>query len=179
MDWPTLFQSVFGSALGGSAAVLGLSKYLGDRWVEGLKARYSKELTEMQNAFSIGATSHIANVLFDKHIEFCQEYLEGISKALPQLIEGGPTAELDPQGFVETRHRYALWLTPDIEIKLDRFEESIRRVVSDAPVFDFSGAYGSLEASTKSIVADLRKILGIEELTALRSQLVLRSSASR
>lgn len=49
MDWRTVVESVVAGALGGSAAVLGLSRFLGDLWLEKQKARYSKELEEFRD----------------------------------------------------------------------------------------------------------------------------------
>jgi hypothetical protein len=50
--------------------VPGLSRYLGDRLLEGAKPQHAIDLAEAQNAFSMGATSHMAAVAFDKHIGF-------------------------------------------------------------------------------------------------------------
>jgi len=44
MDWLSIVESVAGGALGGSVAVLGLSRFLGDLWLEKQKSQYSKEL---------------------------------------------------------------------------------------------------------------------------------------
>ena len=177
MDGWTVLETIVGSAVGGSAAVLGLSKYLGDRWLEGVKARHSRELAEMQNAFSMGANSHMAAVTFDKHIGFCEEYVDAVSKALPPLIQEGAREEpLDLADFFRIRQKWALWLTDDIESKLDQFERLIPKIASEAPVLDTYGAHVSIEASIKSVIAELRKVLVTEELTALRSELVVRSS---
>jgi hypothetical protein len=50
MGWLTIVGSVVGGALGGSAAVFGLSRFLGDLWLEKQKARYSKELEEFRDS---------------------------------------------------------------------------------------------------------------------------------
>ena len=43
-------------------------------------------LLEAQNAFSIGATSHMAIVAFDKHVTFCEEYLGEMYQTLSTLF---------------------------------------------------------------------------------------------
>ena len=47
-----------------------------------------------QNRFSLGASSHMANVAFDKHVQFSEEYAEEVYKALGTLFRKGPTPEV-------------------------------------------------------------------------------------
>ena len=79
------------------------AKYLSDRLLEQVRAQHSKNLAEfahqnsvllgeMQNAFSLGATSHMAAVAFDKHIEFCEEYVAAVSNVLQSWNENGAPA---------------------------------------------------------------------------------------
>jgi hypothetical protein len=183
----TVLETIVGGALSGWAMVFGLSRYLGDRLLEGLKAQHGKELAElahqrsvllaeMQNAFSMGATSHMACVAFDKHIGFCEEYIDATSKTLQTLIQQGATERpMDVADFFRIRQKWALWLTDDIETVLDRFEYLVTKIASEAPVLDINGAHVSVESSVKSVIADLRKVLATEELTALRNELVVRS----
>lgn len=44
MDWITTIENFVTGALGGTVSVFGLSRYLGNLWLEKQKARYSKEL---------------------------------------------------------------------------------------------------------------------------------------
>jgi hypothetical protein len=50
MDWLTLMESLATGALGGTAAVFGLSKFLGNWWLERQKARYSTELEQFRDS---------------------------------------------------------------------------------------------------------------------------------
>jgi hypothetical protein len=177
MEWWRIVENIVGSAIGGSVVVLGLSKYLGERWLEGLKARYGKELAEIQNTFSMGATSHMATVAFDRHIGFCEEYVEVISRRLYALIEEGPAYRpMNAGDFSRIRQKWALWLTQDIETELDRFEDHIGRIGADGLFLSADGSPESSERNIKPVIAYLRNILAIEELTALRRELVVRSS---
>jgi len=49
MEWLRLLVSAIAGAVGGTATVFGLSKFLGDLWLEKQKSRYSKELEEFRN----------------------------------------------------------------------------------------------------------------------------------
>jgi len=166
MDWPTVVASSFGSAIAGPVAV-GVSKYLSDRTIE-----------RQKDQFSVGATSHMATVAFDKHIGFCEEYVQEVYAALRTLIEGGSTEEpLDAGRFSRVRQKWALWLTHEIENKLDEFELAIAQIIGgSAQDVDATGVPISSERSIAKNIADLREVLHTEELTALRDELVRRSS---
>jgi hypothetical protein len=79
---------------------------------------------------------------------------------------------LDTTELFEIRKRWELWLYDEIDVNLDRFEQELPRIFTDAPVRDTKGERGSKEFSVRSLTADLRKILAIEELTNLRKKLV-------
>jgi hypothetical protein len=176
MDWWVVLQSVLGAA-GGTALVLLLAKYLGDRSLQRLTQRHSKEQAEMQNAFSVGATSHMATVAFDRYTSFCEEYVGEISRALYALIQDGPRYKpMSAVDFSSIRRKWALWLTQDIEVELDRFEDGLLRIGADAQFFGADGAPEWNEQDAKPIIAYLRHTLAVEELTALRKDLVARSS---
>jgi hypothetical protein len=173
----TILQNILGSAVG-TAVILLLAKYLGDRSLQRVTQRHSKEQAEMQNAFSIGATSHMATVAFDKHIEFCEEYVKAASNALYTLIRDGTKKKpLDARDFFKIRQKWALWLTKEIEIKLDRFEQNIPKIGAEAPGYGPGGVpglgvYGLNESVIETVIADLREVLDTEKLTALRTDLV-------
>ena len=195
MSWSSILQTILSGILGGlgaSAMVYGLSKHLGDRWIESLKARYSKELAELaharavllsdrQNIFSMGATSHMAVIAFDKHIGFCEEYLEVTTKALQRIsmAPSTPQEPLDLSGFFLVRQKWSLWLTDGIEGRLDTFESTIKAIAAGTPLVDDAGNAMSNERSVKTLIAGLRQLLATEELTALRSELITRSMRQR
>src|SRR5216683_7388179 len=47
-------------------------------------------IIEAQNSFSIGATSHVAEVAFDKSALFCEEYIAEMFRTLTTLTRDGP-----------------------------------------------------------------------------------------
>jgi hypothetical protein len=145
---------------------------------------------EVQNSFAIGAMSHLANVAFDKHVLFCEEYVEEMSKALNTLFRRGPHRDALPHAnaLYDIRRKWTVWLTPEVQIELDRFEHAIRtignneRLVSDYPGMDqrqklieqmytlFAKVIGEKEWQGKmlteefaisSILEKLREILGV------------------
>jgi hypothetical protein len=182
MDWVT-----FLGAIGGSAAVAtGVAKFVGDRLIERQKAHYAEHmaavahertifLAERQNAFSVGATSHMAAVVFDKHIAFCEQYIRAMSKSADALIreEAEP---FDTGAFFRIRQKWALWLNPDIEANLERFEIDFAKIGA-AQFLGGSGSPVSNELSFRvgTAIAYLRTVLDTRELGRLRKEFVARA----
>jgi hypothetical protein len=176
MDWPTVVISLIGSAVVGPVSV-GVSKFLSYRSIERQKAKNNSELVESQNTFSVGAT--MAIVAFDKHICFCEEYVKEMSEALRSLNEDGRIeAALDVTRFFRIRQKWALWLTQEMENELDQFERKLTLMGGEARSYGVSGP-ASNESSIKTMIAILRKVLRVEELTTLRNELVIHSYGPR
>ena len=87
---------------------------------------------QQQQAFSLGATSHMANVAFDKHVEFCEKYVAEVHSTVVSLFREGPTEKALKHvwNFAELRRQYAAWLPRDIVEGLDRFETAVTRIGS-------------------------------------------------
>lgn len=183
MDWRTEGGTIFAALIG---AVLGSAwapKLLGDRWLEKVKAHYSKELAEIehklsillsdrQNAFTMAANSPMATTLFDKYIGFCEEYVRAISNTLYSLIQEGKRDQpLDARELFRIRQKWALWLYDNIEFKLDRFEHGFEGM-GGAQVLDADGAAMSRERSIRSVIGVLRRTLATEEFANRRNELV-------
>lgn len=67
---------------------------------------------EVQNNFALGAMSHLANVAFDKHVSFCEEYAVEMSKALSTLFRRGPHRDVltRASALFEIRSKWSVWL---------------------------------------------------------------------
>jgi hypothetical protein len=152
-------------------------------------------LLEAQNSFSIGATSHMAIVAFDKHVKFCEQYVAEMFGALTTLYQKGPTTKaLDHSTeLYQIRQKWSVWLTPALQAELEPFEDALRKIGALRAANDCEpdqarsnemnslfiqvlGLEDSKEAVLPATVVEkLRKVLGIEELTSLRSGLVSRA----
>jgi hypothetical protein len=159
-------------------------------------------LEDARNRFTVGATSHMANVAFDKHVAFCEEYVAEMFKALETLFRKGPHADALKHAtylFI-VRNKWAVWLTPEIEKELDVFEGAIRTMGASAWLVNqipgeqesikrmflefakilgpkrgiphWGGEVVSEEYAIDTILASLRKVLGINDLARLRGELV-------
>lgn len=83
--------------------------------------RRSVELQNKQQLFNLGATSHMANTVFDKHVEFSEKYLSEVHKLVVTLTREGPTesALAHASNLFKLRIDYTAWITPEIEKKAD------------------------------------------------------------
>lgn len=161
----------------------------------------------IDHAFAFGSSSHMANVAFDKHVEFCEAYAAELRETHDTLIREGPT----PQGIdhaaklVVIRSRFALWLSPAVVARLKDLEQALRTMGADEHRLRTDPALSGLEHQQKvdsafdrffevlgenleehhrrdigldAIVQALSKVLGVEDLTRLRESVLRKSLAS-
>lgn len=165
------------------------------------QAKYEKDmhLQEKQNIFNLSVTSHMANVAFDKHVEFCEKYIGKMNEGIQKMFEKGPSEETFPNAvdLMAIRRQYAPWLQKDtvkeladlenniaiigisyMEITGDIMDDKSKNEIANQmhDIFDkvFGGSLdiGRLDKDilASNIVNHLQNILGISELTALRKK---------
>ncbi len=91
-----------------------------------------------QNRFALGASSHMANVAFDKHVEFCEEYVREALEALHTIFRAGPTKDVLKHAtkLHSVREKYAVWVTSKIEEDLQPFETALGQLGVSAGYVD-------------------------------------------
>jgi len=212
MNWLTVVENVgtFGVASGLLAWMIKvLLTHSLSRDLEVFKAELQKahaiQMEDAKNRFTVGAMSHMAAVAFDKHVEFCEEYSAAVHGALLTLLRRGPHEDVLPNAvrLVEIREKWSVWLSPEVETQLGKFESALRTIGANAWLLKelradedrtdaIKEAYGTFAAVmgwekwqgadvTRDLAADrvfdgLRSVLGIGELTQLRAALVKRAT---
>ena len=80
--------------------------------------------------FQVGVTSHMSNVVFDKHVEFCEEYMEEVRATVDELIRShaSQAAVAHANKLFEIRRRHATWVTTAMSQKLSQFEDAVRKL---------------------------------------------------
>jgi hypothetical protein len=167
------------------------------------EARYQKDLflQHEQQLFDLGATSHMANVAFDKHAQFCEEYYIEVRKAIATLIQEGYSPKMldHARQLVQIQHSYFVWLTPTIQNGLASFEHALRTIGANAETYQMSpeeankrgfvqeayrllsdileykkkpGETADETIAVTKVLTLLREFLGIEDLTTLRQRLI-------
>ena len=165
-------------------------------------ADYEKTLVLQrdQQGFVLGVTSHMASVAFDKHVEFCEQYIACMQKGLSDMFVSGPRA--DAIGIAsklsDIRLSYRTWLPADIQGKVLPFEDGLRKIggssiiLKDLPVGDdrtrvvkeiydkfdeildlrARGNTTGGQVAAGKIMDHLQDVLGIKQLFRLRIALV-------
>jgi len=161
-----------------------------------IERRNALEEKNADNAFVLSATSHMAQVAFDKHMEFCEKYVSKVYESLHVLLQEGPTIKtLDiANELFRVRLSFRLWETEDVAITLDKFEKALRSIATDTRWSELSrdaqkrgelidsafSTFGKVmtldplpdsptpDIAVAHIIAGLRDHLGISQLTALR-----------
>jgi len=87
---------------------------------------------QREHAFIVSATSHMSKIVFDKHVEFGEAYIEKLLELLGELIAKGPTEKgieyVRP--LYDIRKKYRLWITPSMSATFDEFEGKIVKMGS-------------------------------------------------
>jgi len=164
------------------------------------------QLQEKEQIFNLGATSHMANTVFDKHVEFSEKYLAEVHELVVTLIREGPTenALKHTGNLYKLRIEYTAWITPEIDSKLIPFEEVAKKIGADAwlvkalsgtdskerpeavnrmydafkDVMDWNESTVKDEDATVSGVKNrVREILQVDQLVSIREYLVEKASS--
>jgi hypothetical protein len=98
-------------------------------------AQHEKALAVQRSEqhFILGVTSHMANVAFDKHVEFCEKYISQMQETLSTLFREGPTRECFALAskLAEIRLSFRTWLTSDIQDKILPFEDALAKIAGN------------------------------------------------
>jgi hypothetical protein len=65
--------------------------------------------------FDLAVTSPMATIAFNKHVEFCENYIKEVHETLATLIREGPTnlALENSRHLYQVRHDYSAWVIGD------------------------------------------------------------------
>jgi len=168
------------------------------------QAQHEKALAiqKDQQHFILGVTSHMANVAFDKHVVFCEQYITKMQDTLGILFRDGPTekALILSSDLANIRLSFRTWLTNDIQDKILPFEtalskiginhtvlrdlhvreertkvvEEMYNIFADVLALPRSEGRGNNveEVAARRIMDHLQDILGVKQLVRLRIKLV-------
>ncbi len=165
-----------------------------------------KELLQKQQFFSLGITSHMAEVAFDKHVQFCEQYIAEVHKIIVTFFRDGPIEKGKDyaRNLAQIRIKHDAWITEDITESLKHFEDAVFRIGSQAHLSQSSRADVAQKAYEKadelwdqvlgdavdktktrneniaveSVKKKIREILGIEKLTKLRGIIISKAMES-
>ncbi len=118
--------------------------------------------------FTLAAATHMANRVFDKHVEFVEAYFEKMNEGIQRLEVAGPKATTQiatgmtgsiayaidlANALTKIRLKYVPWLSEEEDASLAPFEQALRRLGAQVEILKM----GDLPAGEerKSIVNEI------------------------
>ena len=194
----TLPVTDFFKGLASIPAFGALVSALWQMWRDQVAHERAVELLNREQDFALTTASHMAEVAYDKHVLFCEEYVARVTQGIDDFYHDGSNVEAlqFASDLVGIRKKHRTWLTNEIEESLLPFEAAVgkigagEQVLAHVPVGEqrtalvesiyraFGIATGITEPETAEeqettgtkVVEALRDVLGIRELTALRQE---------
>jgi hypothetical protein len=113
--------------------IAGLFSFLIQAWHDQRAHERSIELQQQQEGFSLAIASHMAEVVFDKQVSFCEEYSQTLHEAVIQLWQTGPSTITNQfeRDLRNLRGKYSPWLSQELQNKLLPFEMALREIATD------------------------------------------------
>jgi hypothetical protein len=167
--------------------------------------KYEETLALQQDAqhFTISITSHMANVAFDKYVEFCEKYIFALQQGLTEMWARGPSTyygELASR-LADIRLSYRAWIVFDLDDNIMEFEQALRKIGGTSRIFENvspgesrskrldeiyelfdklldlqqKGKERDAKLTAGSIMDKLQDLLGAKELAQLRMSLIKRA----
>lgn len=110
-------------------------------------------LQSKQQDFILSTSSHAAEVAYDKHVKFCEEYINRIQEGRQELFRDGSTPKTMHIGgdLVRIRQKHSAWLTEEIENKLKPFEQVLIEIGAKERYLEITASQEMDERKLKAI----------------------------
>ncbi|MFN8383864.1 MAG: hypothetical protein U0V02_18140 [Anaerolineales bacterium] len=112
--------------------IAGLFSLLVQGWRDQVAHEKTLELQKRQHEFDLAIASHMANVVFDKQVEFCEKYSKKLHAIVKQMFQDGPSEKT--MGYAneltEVRVEYSSWISKELTEKIKPFEAALREIAA-------------------------------------------------
>ena len=122
--------------------------------------------------FELGATSHMANVAFDKHVGFCEEYCAELHNTLTVLYREGTSVHALTQAdrLRAIINKHTVWVTPEIESRLQPFDRALRKMGAAAHLYNADPRAANASGRVAQMHDIFADILGLEKEPGTENQ---------
>ncbi len=122
----------------------GLFMLLVQGWRDQVAHERNLELQQKQQEFDLAIASHMANVVFDKQVEFTEQYSSELHSIVRELFQDGPSdkALTYQKALHDIRIRFSPWISNELNEKLVPYEFALGKI----------GNFGILERATRKTV---------------------------
>lgn len=121
------------------------------------EAERAKLTLQLEQAFTFGSSSHMAEVAFDRHVTFCDAYAEALWETFETLLRDGVTAKAADHAtkLWKIRRSQTHWLTAEMDEPLEKFEQALRTLASDERRIE----RGVVDPGKRSVLIDRAEVL--------------------
>lgn len=129
--------------------------------LESIKKEIQSKLQQEQQQFNLGAMSHMAITVFNKHVEFSELYLEKVLLAFDYLrsnSDSKPALSFAGE-LTMMRFKYAAWLTEDIDNQLKSFEDKLRTLGANSEYIKMPKGEGTDQEDRDRAAREMLSIL--------------------
>jgi hypothetical protein len=161
-DWRILVASLAGSGVVSTGVVLGLSRYLGDRWMVRYRARFDRELEAYKDTLEqrrkrieaeVGHRTYIGKTQFDTEYGALRDCFAAIGRLRLAMNSLRPMVDLVPEHPDE---RLGL-LGARLKSLMERYALAVDAVVSVYP-FIQEEIYNELEKCLRTALIEMRHV---------------------
>lgn len=119
-----------------------------------------KELMLQEQQYSLSASSHMANTVFDKQVEFSQLYVENVLEAFEALRHKMEWEDaLDYAGkLTMLRLKYMCYLTAEVDQNLGEFEKKLRILGANSSYIKMPKGDGSRQEHRDAAAREMLEI---------------------
>lgn len=129
--------------------------------LETFKKEIQSELQREQQTFNLGAMSHMAGTVFDKHVQFSELYIEKVMETFYYLRTNRDSEKA--LGFAgdltKLRFKFSAWLTNDIDGQLIKFEDKLRDLGANSEYIKMPKGQGTNQEDRDQASRELLEIL--------------------
>lgn len=129
------------------------------------KSWKDEQLQNKQQDFILGTASHMAEVAYDKHVLFCEEYVDRLQKGLQEIYRDGASKNSMNIGreLVNIRQKHSAWLTKKIEGELRPIETALIEMGAKENLLDYQGVGEERSKTVERVYRLLGLVLGHEK----------------
>jgi len=176
--------------------IAGLFSLLIQGWRDQVAHERAVELQQKKNEFDLAIASHMTNVVFDKQVEFSEQYSQKLYSVIQTMGQEGPsenTLEYSKE-LQRIRISFAPWVSKELNQKLMPYETALRKIGALATIekldpdrldktdiinkmytvfskflgIDFNGTESEPEDYSLTVLEHLKEVLNIPDLETLR-----------
>lgn len=129
------------------------------------KSWKDEQLQNKQQDFILGTASHMAEVAYNKHVFFCEEYVDRLQKGLQEIYRDGASKNsmIIGRELVNIRQKHSAWLTKKIESELRPIETALIEMGAKENLLDYQGVGEERSKTVERVYRLLGLVLGHEK----------------